>query len=108
MFNFKNRKISKANLLDGGLNFYIPILRHHFDDWEDFDFIITKKDSDERRIVTYSVINETERYFIFEVIISVDDHFDFIQDEGVINLSILRVSDDEEKIMRIKSNREYV
>jgi len=108
MFKFKNRKIFKANLLDGCFYFYIPILRNYFDDWEDFDFIITKKDSDERRIVTYSVINETERYFIFEVIISVDDHFDFIQDEGVINLSILRVSDDEEKIMRIKSNREYV
>src|SRR5699024_126832 len=108
MTKIMNRKILGATLKEDCFYFNVPILRNYFDGWEDFDFIITKRDSDERRAVTYQVINQTDKYFIFEVMISVTEHLDFIQDEGIINLSILRSSGDEEKILRIKSNREYV
>jgi len=108
MFKFKNRRIFNAKLTEDCFYFYIPILRNYFDGWEDFDFIITKRDSDARRAVTYQVIDQTEKYFIFEVMISVTEHLDFIQDEGIISLSILRSFEDEEKILRIKSNREYI
>jgi len=108
MSEIKNRKILNATLRNNCFYFTVPILKEYFYGWEDFDFIIKKDDSVERHTVTYQIIQTTEEYFIFEISIEVYEYLEFIQGESSINLALLRIHGEEEKIIKIKSNYDFL
>ncbi|PAV31286.1 CDP-glycerol--glycerophosphate glycerophosphotransferase [Virgibacillus profundi] len=104
----KNKKIVDMTLDGDTYLLDIAISKSFVDEWENYYFAMYQRSTDNYKIIPYILKEETDSYFIFHLEVSFPEYQAFLTEVEIVDLSIIRQRDDEEKRSRIKSNYDYI
>ena len=108
MISVKNKKAVNMTLDGDTYLLDIAISKSFVEDWERYYFALYQRNTDNHRILSYIVKEETDTHIIFHLEISFREYHDFFTAVEIVDLSIVRQREDEEKRSRIKSNYDYI
>jgi len=105
--NLKNKQLIDIRLDANTYVLNAAISEPFLDEWENYEFILVQRYSGEVIQVESNIKEKKDSFYIFELVIPVNECHFFHEDE-VIDLFIVRRRGDEEKRSRIQSNYDYI
>lgn len=107
LMDVKNKTLVQIDL-DGHIyRLMIAIKKSFLEEWEDLSFCLAERHTGKTEQLAYELAEETDELLYFQLNIDTD-RFDFFKEEGVLDLSVVRTREEEEKRSRIKSNYDYI
>lgn len=101
---FKNRKLTKLNLLDNTYTLQVPLRNDYINNSISYYFALTHRYGEEVIEIDSSIISEENNYTIFELNFLFDSHIQEFTSFEIWDLWIFRKKEEEIVKSRIKSN----